>query len=516
MSQDISNKKRIAKNTVMLYIRMLLSTIVSLYTSRVVLQTLGVEDYGVYGVVGGVVSMFSFLNSSMSGATSRFITYEMGRKNFKRLQDTFSSSVIVHIIIFIIVFLLSETLGLWFLKNKLVIPEDRMFAANIVYQLSVISMFFTITQVPYNALIIAHEKMDVYAYVELLNVFLKLGIVFLLKIGNFDKLTLYAVLTLVVSIIVAVTYRIYCLKKFQEASFHFIWDKTILKPMFSFSGWDLYGNMSLVVFSQGISMLLNVFFGPLLNAANNVSMAVQGTIKGFAYNVVQAFRPQIIKQYAQNNIDEVNNYCILATQYTLILFSIIAVPVFSNVDFILKIWLDVVPDYSSIFLKIVIIGTLFNLANNVVFIPIHATGRIKLSSFVTGTGWLVSLLIMYIVLKMGASAQFSYLVFPFSHLLCLISSLILLKRNIPHFKILQLLLNGYLKPFLAVSPGVIVCVLLQTLNLSDWAILALSILLSTLLIIAGFLFVILDKTGRKKFFLLVKNKILITYGKISQ
>lgn len=199
MSQTSENNKRIAKNTVLLYIRMFISVIVGLYTSRVVLNTLGVEDYGVYNVVGGIVAMFSFLNASMSGATSRFLTYELGKNNLFKLEQTFSSAMVIHIGIAVAVFILAETIGIWFLMNKLVIPESRMLAAHIVFQLSILAMMVTITQVPYNASIIAHEKMDVYAYVELLNVFLKLGIVFLLLLGKTDKLILYALLTFIVS-----------------------------------------------------------------------------------------------------------------------------------------------------------------------------------------------------------------------------------------------------------------------------------------------------------------------------
>ena len=226
MQDTTSNNKRIAKNTIMLYIRMFISMLVGLYTSRVVLATLGVEDYGIYGVVGGVVGMMGFLNASMSGATSRFLTFELGRGDKERLAKTFSSALIVHIAIAIIVFILAETVGLWFLCNKLNIPEGRMEAAHWVYQFSILATMLSITQVPYNATIIAHEKMDVYAYMEILNVTLKLLIVYLLTIGDFDKLKLYAVLTFAVSLIIMMIYRIYCLRHFKESRFHWVWDKT--------------------------------------------------------------------------------------------------------------------------------------------------------------------------------------------------------------------------------------------------------------------------------------------------
>ena len=244
MQDTTSNNKRIAKNTIMLYIRMFISMVVGLYTSRVVLATLGVEDYGIYGVVGGVVGMMGFLNASMSGATSRFLTFELGKGDKERLAKTFSSALIVHIAIAIIVFILAETVGLWFLCNKLNIPEGRMEAAHWVYQFSILATMLSITQVPYNATIIAHEKMDVYAYMEILNVTLKLLIVYLLTIGDFDKLKLYAVLTFAVSLIIMMIYRIYCLRHFKESRFHWVWDKTYLTPLLSFSGWSIYGDIA--------------------------------------------------------------------------------------------------------------------------------------------------------------------------------------------------------------------------------------------------------------------------------
>ena len=273
-----TSNKRIAKNALMLYIRMFISMIVGLYTSRVVLATLGVEDYGIYGVVGGVVSMMGFLNASMSGATSRFLTFELGRGDMKRLADTFSSALIVHIGIAIIVFIVAETVGLWFLCNKLVIPEDRMEAAHWVYQCSILSAMLGITQAPYNASIIAHEKMGVYAYVEILNVTLKLLIVYLLVIGDFDKLKLYAVLVLAVSVLIMLIYRIYCIRMFQETHFHFVWKKDILKPLLSFSGWNLYGNLGNMFQQQGTNFVINFFFGVVMNAAMSVGLTVANTV----------------------------------------------------------------------------------------------------------------------------------------------------------------------------------------------------------------------------------------------
>lgn len=487
---------------------MFISVIVSLYTSRVVLQTLGVEDYGIYGVVGGIVAMMGFINASMSGATSRFLTFELGRGDFSRLSKTFSSALLVHIIIAVIVLVLAETVGLWFLCNKLVIPEGRMTAAHWVYQLSILSAMLTITQVPYNSSIIAHEKMDIYAYVEILNVSLKLLIVYLLQIGDFDKLILYAILMFAVSVIIIMVYRIYCLRKFEECKFHWIWDKEYLKPLISFSGWDLYGNMSVVFFTQGLSMLLNIFFGPALNAANNVSTTVQGTVKAFAFNVIQAFRPQVIKKYAQEDIDAVNQYCIMATQYTLILFSIIAVPFLFKTECILHLWLGLIPEHTVFFLRIVLLGTIFNLANNIVNIPIHACGRMKLFSLVTGSCFMISIPLMYILLKLGGSADMSYLIVLLAYTACFCGSLIILKRNIPDINMTQLFIQGYFKYIVCITPGLLISVWLLYSIRNDFLSFISIFFINTIAICLCTFLIIMSKEDRKKFFLLFNEKLL--------
>lgn len=456
MAEEFSSNKRIAKNTVMLYIRMVLSIVVSLYTSRVVLNTLGVEDFGIYGVVGGVVSMFSFLNASMSGATSRFLTYEMGQGDMKRLQDTFSSALIVHIIIALVVFVLTETVGLWFLINKLVIPDNRMFAAHVVYQLSIFSTMVGITQVPYNATIISHEKMDVYAYVELLNVTLKLLIVFLLPILGQDKLIVYAVLVLAVSFLIAMIYRIYCLRNYVESHFSFIYNKDIIYPMLSFSGWDLYGNMSVSWRSQGMNFLINMFFGPIMNAASSIATTVQGVIIGLSGNVTMAYRPQIIKNYARRDYAQLNKLLCMAVKFTLGLFLMIALPLFTEIETVLRLWLGIVPQYTADFFRLIMISNVFGLVNGIIIIPIHASGRIKQLSFLTGSFFLFSLIPMYIALKLGYSPISLYSILVVFSILILMVDFYLLKKNVVEVKITPLILELLREIILVVSVFVLV------------------------------------------------------------
>ena len=411
--------------------------IVGLYTSRVVLNTLGVEDYGIYGVVGGVVAMLGFLNASMSGATSRFLTFELGRGDKKRLAETFSSALIVHVIIALIVLVLAETVGLWFLTHKLVIPAGRMNAAHWVYQMSVLSAMLGITQVPYNATIIAHEKMDIYAYVEILNVTLKLLIVYLLTIGNFDKLILYALLVFAVSVIIIMVYRIYCIRHFPESHFHWIWNPTILKPLISFSGWDLYGNGCVAVRQQGTNFLINMFFGVMYNAASGIASTVQGIVLGFTHQILTAFRPQIIKLYASGARDEAVEMIYRATKLSSLLIVVIAIPLCFQMDFILRLWLKTVPPCATIFCRLLLVSASLNIMRSAMMVGIHATGQIKRMSFLTGTSYLICVIVIWVGYKCGLSVEFAYVVVAVQNLLLVFIVDVLLSHLIIGFRTLR-------------------------------------------------------------------------------
>lgn len=436
MTNQISdNNKRIAKNTIMLYLRMFLTMVVGLYTSRVVLQTLGVEDYGIYGVVGGIVAMMGFLNASMSGATSRFLTFELGRGDKERLSKTFSSALVVHIIIATIVFVVAETVGLWFLCYKLVIPENRMVAAHCVYQLSILSSMLTITQVPYNSSIIAHEKMDVYAYVEILNVTLKLLIVYLLLIGNFDKLILYAILMFAASVIIIMVYRIYCIRNFEECKFQWIWDKDYLKPLLSFSGCDFFGNMSVSVHQQGTNFLINMFFGVVYNAASGVASTVNNILSLFSQNILTAFRPQIIKLYSAGKIQESVNLLYNAGKFATLLMVLIAIPCTFEMDFIMKIWLGTPPEYAVLFCRIMMIASCINMCESAINIGIHATAHVRQMSFFTGVCYIGILPITYICYQLELPVEIAYYL---SYVVCTINLFIrslILRKEIPYFSI---------------------------------------------------------------------------------
>ena len=402
MSQNTSqaNNKRIAKNTLMLYVRMIINMAVSLYTSRVVLEVLGVEDFGVYNVVGGVVGMLGFLNATMSGATSRFLTYELGKGDKERLSLTFNSALIVHIAIALIVFLIAETLGLWFVYNKIVIPDGRMTAALWVYQFSILSAMISITQVPYNASIIAHERLDVYAYVEIVHTFLKLLIVYLLLIIAYDKLIIYAGLVLTVTTGIAIFYRIYCLRNFEESHFQLQTNRGIIKEILSFSGYNLFGNFGSIFNRQCTTILINNFFGVVFNAACGVATTVANIIASFANNVITAFRPPITKSYARGELSEVSGLTVMALKLAIFILCLLAIPAMIEMETLFSLWLVKVPEGAVTFTRLILVAIMFEIIRYIVTIDVHATGKVRYVSLFNGILMSLNPVMIYVVYKL--------------------------------------------------------------------------------------------------------------------
>lgn len=402
MTDKNTDNKRIAKNTLLLYLRMLITMTVSLYTSRVVLATLGIQDYGIYGVVGGVVTMFSFLNYAMSNGTQRFLTYELGRGEEGQLKKVFSMSIRIHILIAVIVLILAETIGLWFLYEKMVIPEERLYAAFWVYQLSVIATLIIIVSVPYNALIIAHERMSAFAYVSIYEAFAKLGIVYLLLLTETDKLILYAILILGVQVSVRIIYGYYCKMHFPESKYHHYKDKKLFLEMLSFAGWNFWGNFAAMAFSQGINLLLNLFFGPVVNAARSVALQVQNATTVFASNFQTALNPQITKSYASGNFSQMHSLIFRSSKFTYFLMFLISLPIFLKIDYLLALWLKEVPQYSSVFLQLMLCISIIDAVANPLMTAASATGRIKKYQTCVGLILLSIVPIAYVALKLGA------------------------------------------------------------------------------------------------------------------
>lgn len=398
-----SSNKRIAKNTIFLYFRMMFTMLVALYTSRVILQKLGVDDYGIYQAVGGIVGFLSFINNALATGSSRFLTYALGENNFEKLRKTFSTTLNVHIVIALFVTIIAETVGLWFLHNKMVIAPERFSAAEYVYHLSIITAAFTLTQVPYNATIIAHEKMSIYAYVSIVEVSAKLAICFLLSIGNFDKLKLYATLLLIIQIGLMIFYRIYCRNKFDESHFSMSFDRKIFKEIASFSGWSLFASSSTALNSQGILLLLNMFFSPAVVAARAISLQVNMAANQFVTNFRTAVNPQIVKRLASKDIEGSHQLLLESTKYSYYLMLCLCLPICLLAHPLLQLWLGVVPEYATIFLQLIIVQSLFQVFDTSFYTALYAIGRLKENALISPTLGLVRFPIIYLLFKWGFS-----------------------------------------------------------------------------------------------------------------
>lgn len=372
---------------------------VGLYTSRVVLNTLGVDDFGVYNVVGGIVMLFSFFNSAMSSATQRFLSFDIGKEDEVHLNKTFNAALNIHFLIAIIVLILAETIGLWFVNNKLNISVGRMNAVNWVYQFSVLTFLFGIIQVPYNALIIARERMNIYAYISIFETVSKLIVLYILILLDFDKLKLYAALLFLIAFLVRMIEKQYCKKQFAESKYNFYFDKEYSKTLLSYSSWNLFGNIAWIARTQGINILLNLFFGTVVNAAYGISMQVQSAVQGFVTSFQTAVNPQIIKNYATGNNERCLKLIFQSTKLSYFLIFIIACPIIYNIDFILKIWLKKPPEYTSLFIILCLINLLIDCISGSLMIGIQATGNIKWYQIIIGTLIFLNLPIAYVLLK---------------------------------------------------------------------------------------------------------------------
>lgn len=410
MTQTSINNSRIAKNTIFLYFRMILLMAVSLYTSRIVLSTLGIDDYGIYNVVGGFIGMLAFLNGAMGGCTQRFITIALGKGDEDELKKVFSTCVITHGMIAFFVFVLAETIGLWFVLEKLVIPEGRMTAAMVVYQCSIVSSMVMIMSFPYNADIIAHEKMSAFAYISIFEAFANLGIVFVLGIGKIDKLILYAILLMIVKVLVISIYRIYCKRHFAESAFRWLFEKNLLKEMLSFTGWNLWGGLAGTLMGQGINILLNLFFGPAVNAARGVAVQVQSAIQLFATNFQTALNPQIMKTYAAGELSDMHRLLFRSVKFTFMLLLCLILPVTMDIDYILKLWLKEIPEFTNVFVRIMLGISIVDAISNPFMTASAATGRVKVYQSVVGSILLSIVPIAYIALKLGGAPYMVFIV----------------------------------------------------------------------------------------------------------
>ena len=455
------SNKRIAKNTLLLYFRSILVMLISLYTSRIVLKVLGVEDYGIYNVVGGLVSMFSLISSSMVATSSRFITFELGRNNFDKLKETVSGCVTIHILLGLIIVVVAEIVGFWFLNYKMNIAPDRMMAANWVFQCSLLTFFFNLISTPYNAIIVSHEKMSAFAYISILNVSLKLLMVFLLTWILFDKLIVYALLMLSISILLRTVYRIYCKKHFPEArQIKLKINAELFKQLFSFTGWEMIGSGAFILRNQGIDILLNLFFGVVVNAAKGVASQVQTAVYSFISNFQMAINPQITKNYSANNYERVHFLIKQGTRFSFYLFLILSMPIMLETKMILNLWLVKVPDYSAIFVQLTFINLLINTFYRFMVVAIVATGRIKNYQIIVGGTKLLALPLTYLFLKLGGNPTTGLLVVIFLEIVCVFFNLQFVKIMVG-FDIKDFLKNVIAKSFFVMTVALILPLLVK-------------------------------------------------------
>lgn len=398
-----SNNRIIAKNTMFLYIRMMFTMLVALFTSRIIFQKLGIDDFGIYQTVGGIVGFLSFLNGALSTGSSRFLTFELGSGDSEKLKKTFSSVLTVHIILAIVIAVFAEAIGLWFIYHKLVIPVQRLDAAVFAFHLSVLASLLSITQIPYNASIIAHEKMGVYAYVSIYEVITKLAICFLIGLGGWDKLKFYAILIFLVQTSILIFYRFYCSSHFKETKYEPIFDKTILKPILSFSGWSLFANSAIALSNEGILLLLNMFFSPAIVASRAISIQVNMAANQFVQNFRTAANPQIVKKYAAHEFEESKHLLLESTKLSYYLMFAISLPVCLLAKPLLRMWLGQIPPYADIFLQLIIIQSLFSVFDTSFYTALYAKGRLKENALISPLLVFIAFPIVYFLLKMGYS-----------------------------------------------------------------------------------------------------------------
>lgn len=412
---------------------------VGLYTSRLVLQALGIEDYGIYGVISSLIALSAFANTSLEGASTRYLTYELGKGNIEVQRSTFASSLRLHISVAIVTIVLAETVGLWMMCNKLDIPHEKSEIAITTYHLIAVTTAIGFLQTPFNASIIAHERFGIYTIIETVNVTIKLSIAFILLNSNSDRLILYSALLLTATIIVTLIYVIYCKHKFAECRLSHKPDKATIKALTKFASWDLYGNMCVSAREQGSNILINTFFGVILNAAVSIATLVNTYFTMMIYNVIRAFNPQITKQYAQGNINTVQELLTNCTKTVVLLTGMIAIPLYAECDKILSMWLVTVPEYSVTFTRLLIITTSIGLIINTTNCLIHATGKIKAVSFITGTIYLASIPITYLLLKKGYPPEIAYIVMLSTTIMGLISNVAIMKHLVAEISLSSIL-----------------------------------------------------------------------------
>ena len=432
MSNNTSNNKRVAKNTLFLYLRMIIVMLITLYTTRALLATLGVEDYGVYNVVCGFVSMFSFLNTSMANGTQRYYNYEIGKNEESGVSKIFSHAVVIQIAMALAILFVVETFGLWYLFNKMVIPDDRFGAAMWIFQFSMLQLFLVMITVPYSAAVMAYEKMDFYALVSIIDAILKLVIVLILPYAPFDTLVYYGALMTLISVLNFILNWGYTRQKFKTITFSANWDKSLFGSMLSFSGWNIFGSVSHMMQGQGVNLILNAFWGTVVNAANGVASQVNAAVNSLTAGFVTAVRPQMIKSYASGDVEYLKKMYYSVSKLTFYLVMILAVPLIGEIDIVLDVWLGngKYPAMTALFCQLTIFMTLCNSYATPTSIIIHATGKMKKFQIIVSSVTLMIVPIAYVAAKMGCEAPLIIFLSAIITIAAQITRIVLIKEQV--------------------------------------------------------------------------------------
>ncbi len=485
MSEINTSNSRIAKNSIFLSIRMAIVLIINLYTTRVLLRTLGVVDYGVYNVVCGFVSMFTFLNTSMSNGIQRFYNYELGKNGSEGANKVYNTSLVIQIVLAGIILLLVETIGLWYLNNVMVIPDNRTFAAKCIFQISAMSFLFNILQAPYMAAVMAHERMDFFALMSVLDAVMKLIAVICLPFINADRLIMYALLMLLIPLINIVCYISYTRKRFQEIRISFNLNREMFKAMLSFSGWNIFGSFSSMMKDQGLNMIINLFFGPVVNAARGVAMQVNSGLQGFVQNLTIPVRPQVIQSYAQGNIDRTIKLTYSISKFSTFFLYALALPICYEIDFILSMWIGQdVPQYTNIFVVIIILLSFLNNLNSAISGVVHASGKMKRYQIETTLIALSALPITYFILANGGGVEWSILPALITMFFAQIASLFILKTIIS-FSIIDYLKEVVLPLVLIVALTILIPLIPLKLMSEGWLRLIVVVLMSVISVVVS-------------------------------
>ncbi len=502
-----SSNKTIVKNTAFLYMRMFLVMLVSLYSSRIILSVLGASDYGVYNVVGGVVTIMAFLNGALSASTSRFLTYELGKGNTERLKQIFSTSLNLHICVAALVVILGETVGLWFFYNKLVFPSDSIIPAFWVYQFSIVTTVINFAQVPFSASLISHEKMSIYASVGLYEAFSKLIIAFLINISPMNNLTFYALLLMLNTLIIQSFYIYYTRKKYEECRFRVVKDKGLYNILLSYSGWDLFGGLASVCQGQGITIVLNIFFGPVVNAARAIVLQIQSTVTQFVTNFLMAARPQVIKRCADQDYEGMYDLAFYSAKFAYLLMFALIIPICFEVKIILYIWLgNNIPAYTETFAIIILLTSLLTSFHAASLMPYHAIGKIKAGNIIGGSMMIVALPISYVLFKLGFQPYWAFIVILITNTMQQTVTWIIIHGYVG-YSYKRLLLKVYVPCLLISVIGVIPPMLIVYFMESSW-IRFLLLLFTTEIVLASLVYMIgLTKSERKQLHRLIKNKL---------